>query len=91
MDATDDAEELRVAAIVLADRADGRGLARHDLGDVAATLARTKLVVERRELAAEVTRDLGVAREEVQDVALRGLLSDAGKAREQRHEPSDLR
>src|SRR5262249_38425367 len=86
-----DAQEPRVALRILADCTDHGRLAGRDLGDISAALARTKLVVQRAELGSELLRDDRIRSEKVQDVALRGLLADAGQAREERHELSNLR
>src|SRR5262249_23508482 len=47
--------------------------------------------VERRELLAELLRDLRIACQKMQNVTLRRLFADSGKARQERDEATNLR
>jgi hypothetical protein len=90
LDAAHDAEERRIAPIVAAHLAEQRALA-VGLGEVAALVAGPDRLVEARQLLAEVARDARIGGEEVEDVALRRLLPDAGESGEELDQPPELR
>jgi hypothetical protein len=87
LDATDHAQDRRVAARVTADRADRRLAVCTHLGHMTADGARPDVVPQLGERAAEVTRDALVAHEQGERVALRRLFSHAGELRQELHDP----